>query len=365
MIDTNDVKQRKARLQKLMKQNDCELLVVYSNALKPDNVFYVTGYNLLAGEAWATMDINGHTCLWISEDWEHERAAKESWANQLDNIENVRKSVGTWSGSTTLLVGKELVPLRYAEFMETFLSNVENGNSLLVEAALIRTPGELEYLREAARIADAGFIRACEVARPGITEIELLAEIEYSMRKIGATDNFQLMASGTHNKGMVVGRNKLLENGELLLFEITPAYKSVTYSAQLCRSIYLGEPQELIVKKYSILVEAMQDALDAIRPGMQWNEVYSMQNEIISAAGYGEYCKPPYMRTRGHGFGLTQPFNIDDANTSIIEPGMVLVLHPNQYIPETGYLALGEMIVVTDDGCERMSKTKMELVNIS
>ncbi len=363
MINKAEAKQRITRILTLMERKGIGLLVAYSNVLKPDNIFYLTGYNLAAGEAWATLNKEGEMQLWLSEEWDLQRAAETSWATNIALIDSLQQiTINKWQEcGNAVLIGKELVPARYETTMQMFLANAPSGSKFLEEAALVKSSEELEILRKAANIADLGFMKACQEAKPGIKEYELLAEIEYIMRLNGATDNFQLMSSGTHSSGMVVGRNKKLLPGELLLFEITPAYGSVTYSAQLCRTIYLGQPDRQLQEKYTILVEAMQAALDIIRPGVLWNEVYNVQNKVISEAGYKEYCGPPYMRTRGHGFGLTQSFNIDENNKIPMEPGMVLVVHPNQYLPETGYLALGEMVVVTENGCEKLSGLPMEL----
>lgn len=363
MISKTEAIRRKNRLLSLMEKKGLDFLAAYSNALKPDYVFYLTGYNLCAGEAWATLDKKGETLLWLSEEWDLGRAESTSWADNISLIDSMQQSIiSDWQKKgQAILAGKELVPVNYETTMKIFLENVGSGSEFLAEAALVKSAEEIELLRRAAKMADLGFRKACQEARPGIKEFELLAEIEHVMRLHGATDNFQLMDSGTHSSGMVVGRNKELLPGELLLFEITPAYGSVTYSAQLCRTIYLGEPDRQLREKYSILVEAMQAGLDVIRPGAAWKEIFDIQNRIIGDAGYHEYCGPPYMRTRGHGFGLTQSYNIDAENLNTMEPGMILVVHPNQYLPETGYLALGEMVLVTESGCERLSELPMEL----
>jgi Xaa-Pro aminopeptidase len=87
-------------------------------------------------------------------------------------------------------------------------------------------------------------------------------------------------------------------------------------------------------------------------------------NRVISDAGYGKYCGPPYMRSRGHGFGvgsIAPGGEIDDKMKVTLERHQVIAVHPNQYIPETGYLACGETILVTDTGLERLSETETKL----
>jgi Xaa-Pro aminopeptidase len=145
------------------------------------------------------------------------------------------------------------------------------------------------------------------------------------------------------------------------LFEITPSVGSVTYSAQLCKTAFFGEKLgQNFLEKYAILTEALEASLLIIKPGVRIAEVTRIQDEILSKAGYGEYCKPPYMQQRGHGFGLGA-VKLKKEDTGQFEEGMSLVVHPNQFIPETGYLALGEHIIVTANGIERLTRTASKI----
>jgi Xaa-Pro aminopeptidase len=90
-------------------------------------------------------------------------------------------------------------------------------------------------------------------------------------------------------------------------------------------------------------------------------------NEVFAAHGYAEYCRPPYIRVRGHGLGfLSLPFaEMIDQNDTVIEAGMDFVVHPNQYLPESGYLMLGDTVWVEEDGYQRLTQTPMKLFTIS
>ena len=77
----------------------------------------------------------------------------------------------------------------------------------------------------------------------------------------------------------------------------------------------------------------------------------------MSAAGYGDYCRPPYMRVRGHGLGITsdRPGDLTPDSDMRLEEGMVFVMHPYQYLPETGYLMCGGPVVITPSGAQLLS----------
>ena len=87
-------------------------------------------------------------------------------------------------------------------------------------------------------------------------------------------------------------------------------------------------------------------------------------NKVLIDAGYEKYCYPPYMRARGHGVGVgsSSPGIAIDYETKLnFERNQAVVIHPNQYVPETCYLACGETYLVTDTGAERLAETETKL----
>jgi Xaa-Pro aminopeptidase len=89
-------------------------------------------------------------------------------------------------------------------------------------------------------------------------------------------------------------------------------------------------------------------------------------NEPLNAAGLAVYTKPPYMRTRGHsmGFGSMDP-EITLSNSHVLHAGMVFVMHPNQYVPSTGYLMCGEPVLITEAGAKPLTSKLGSLSSIS
>jgi Xaa-Pro dipeptidase len=96
-------------------------------------------------------------------------------------------------------------------------------------------------------------------------------------------------------------------------------------------------------------------------------EVCRAINTVLEAQGYGEYCYPPHIRRRGHGlgFGSIQPGDVALDNETVLEPGMAFMIHPNQYLPETGYLLCGEPVVLTGDGAEPLTRSCAALAELA
>ena len=180
-----------------------------------------------------------------------------------------------------------------------------------------------------------------------MSEDELAVELKWHMKSLGAEDNFLLLCAGPHNRAVQPSTGRKLQKGDIILAEITPSYRGQL--AQICRTVVVGEPSASLRDKYALVVHAMDQGIAAARPGVPMAEVCRAINTVLEAQGYGEYCHPPHIRRRGHGLGFAsvRPGDVALDNDTLLEPGMVFMIHPNQYLPETGYLLCGEPVLLT------------------
>jgi Xaa-Pro aminopeptidase len=170
------------------------------------------------------------------------------------------------------------------------------------------------------------------------------------------------VSSGNHNLAVHSPTDRRLVEGDIVIAEISPVVDGQVL--QICRTIVLGKASPILVEKYKMLVRALKESLKVIKPGKPASSMAIAMNKVISDAGYAKYCFPPYMRARGHGMGLgsiTPGGVIDNDTEAKFEKGQVVVVHPNQYIPETGYLLCGETVLITDQGTERLVKSETKL----
>ena len=177
-------------------------------------------------------------------------------------------------------------------------------------------------------------------------EFELAADLYCFHEELGAEDNFLLMSASQHNLAVRAAGERVLDVGDIILSEITPCYQR-SVRADLPhyrdRRAAAGDP-----RKIRHAADAMREGWPRAAPGDRRRCDARHQRRASRKAGYGDYCQPPYMRVRGHGLGITsdRPGDITD-RACVLEEGMVFVMHPNQYHPETGYLMCGEPVVVS------------------
>jgi len=332
-----------------------------NNFLEANAVFVLSGVRPM-GESAVVLDRDGRATLIVTPAWDEPRAASLSATERTVGTDDLAAALKGVVGShrldlsRTLSAGLSMLGAALHDRIAVALGGLPApADELARELARIRTPEELAAAERATWIAERGYERLLEYARPGIREYELAAELYCFTKKLGAEDNFLLMSASQHNLAVRAAGERILDVGDIILSEITPCYRG--QFAQICRTTVIGEPRPVIAEKFAILQDAMGEGLVAGRAGATVADVTRAINGVIARAGYGDYCRPPYMRVRGHGLGITsdRPGDIVDTNTRVLESGMVFVMHPNQYIPESGYLMCGEPVVIGSTGARALS----------
>jgi Xaa-Pro dipeptidase len=128
----------------------------------------------------------------------------------------------------------------------------------------------------------------------------------------------------------------------------------------------LGEASPVLREKYALVVAAMNAGFSTAQPGRTMADVCRAINGVLEAHGYGEYCHPPHIRRRGHGLGFSSnhPGDVALDNDTVLAADMLFMIHPNQYLPETGYLLCGDPVVVTADGARALTVQRAVLAEV-
>lgn len=354
----------------LIQERGLDGLIVYSEGtcsiLGPSYLYYFSEFRPMGPHNAAVLSKGGDVVLLVAPPRDALRAANKSWIDDvrgssdfMGDLDNLMGKFGM-TGTVGVVGSRSMVRDVYRVVEKR--ATVVLSDDVVEEIAREKTEKDLENVRKVGRLSDIGFSAFLEYARPGIREYELVAEMEYAMRSAGSDDIFILLSSGTHNYEMHEPTDRRLRTGDVVIGEITPVCEG--QFIQICRTVVLGKPSRLLTEKYDILVRALKETLGQVRAGAPASLISKVMNEVISDAGYHKYCYPPYMRARGHGFGagsIAPGGVIDDDIKVDLERNQVVVVHPNQYIPEVGYLACGETYLITDNGYEELAETETRL----
>ncbi|MDD7740326.1 MAG: Xaa-Pro peptidase family protein [Fusicatenibacter sp.] len=330
----------------------------------PYNMRYLSGFR--GGEG--ILYISENQNVLITDSRYTEAAGKESDFTVIEeNQEHKRSQILSEciSRDEARVVGFEDLSMLYCEYasLKEALSMVEEWKPLgsVVNALrAIKTEEEISYLRRAEEIGDIAFTKILEVIRPGITELEIAAELEYQMKKAGAENlGFEtIVASGIHSSmPHAIPDTKKVELGDFVTMDYGCKYQG--YCSDMTRTIVVGKANEKQKEIYNTVLKAQVAAEKAIRSGIEGWTVDKVARDIIGEAGYGK-C---FGHGLGHGVGL---FIHEEPRfgKNILEPNIVITVEPGIYVPGFGGVRIEDMGVIRENCFESFAHSPKELIEL-
>lgn len=356
--------QRAARLREAMAQAGIDVLLVAGDAWRSDYIRYAIDVTPMEGIALALIAGDGApTRVFVESPAEAQRIAAEQPQYAVDwSASPMAQAEAAVAGVTAGRLGLapvQLLPLRLARKLS---SDSLAATTKMLDTLMVRkSREEADAVQRAVAMADEGYKVFRQAARVGRRQYEVVADLERWFRAQGCPENFMIMGSGQQEvRSMAPPGECVLRAGDLVTTELTPAVDG--YYAQICRTLVLGEPTPVQKKSHDVYVEAMEAGIAQVRPGVTQGAVAKALNDVFRKHGLGEYVTNAYTRVRGHGLGLyvDGPHVLEDVNL-VLEPDMTLIVHPNTYHPDAGYIVLGDSVRVTATGCEVLTRTAREL----
>jgi len=366
VADRGRYDERLSRLRRLMAEQGWDGLLSFGNGFRKDYLRYVHPAPTPSPYGFCLLTDDGGS-LFVESPWEALPPAET-----VQDVHGARTPAGVARlvaerarqlglGPRLGLAGGEVLPTELYDTLREHLGGVElvPASKALMDLRYVKDAAELEAIRRAAAIADEGWKTFVATCRPGVAQYEITARCEGVVRELGAEDNFMILSSGGLDVyGMTPPSSRRLDRGDSVLTEFTPQVDG--YYAQLCRSLTVGPASPEQVRSFDVFRRANDAALSIIRPGVTAADIARAENDVFRAEGYGEYCTAEYTRVRGHGLGLhfdEEPMLWEDVDFPI-RAGMVLIPHPNTYLPLAGYMVFGDAVLVTENGCERLTRTE-------
>jgi Xaa-Pro aminopeptidase len=234
-------------------------------------------------------------------------------------------------------------------------------SGVIEKLRLIKSESEIKILKEAAEIADAAFKHILDFIRPGVKEIDVANELEFFMRKNGATSSsFDIIVASGYRSALPhgVATDKVIEKGEFVTLDFGAYYKG--YCSDITRTVAVGEVGDELKKIYQIVLEAQLRGMAGIKPGMTGREADALTRDYITEQGYGEY----FGHSTGHGLGMEvhEGPALSVRSDTVLEPGMVVTVEPGIYIAGLGGVRIEDDTVVTKDGNESLTYSPKDLI---
>lgn len=365
--ELHEAKQHK--IQEAIKKYELEgILMLKAEAVRYITDFYVKGYRpFFEPEYFVFVPKNkkpivGYTSgsdvyrIKLKSDIDDTRKLPDfkKWSYE---IIQVLKDYGVTSGK----IGVDLLPYYFKEIIGKELPNIEfiDVSDIWIELTVVKHPVEIEILKRAVEITEIGFHAAFEAIKPGVKEYEVAAYAEYKMRLAGSemTPFITNIASGENCAIFErISTDKTIRDGEMVILDMGCVWKG--YTGDLGRTVCTGKPTALQKEMYKANHLALHEAIKAIKPGVTCGDIDAVARKVIKDAGFEKY---EHKFSTGHqlGYGLHGAPAINRNVDFVLQPGMVMALEPRITMfdkPDVGGTHIEDNVIVTENGCEKISK---------
>ena len=252
-----------------------------------------------------------------------------------------------------------ILPLYLAlreQLPETSLWDV---TSRLYRARMKKTPAEIAGLRRSANLAKEAMEHACDILRPGVAELDVVAELEYFMRKNGSEGTpftMKVLSGDNALRTINLPGTRKLAQGEIVLLDFGTTVGN--YASDWTRSFMLGQPTREQQALYELVWRIERTCINRIRPGISLQSLMDTAFDVLRGHPFETWFNP-YL---GHSIG------IDSVERPAIVPGvqgcleenMVLTIEPGVYVPGVGVIRIEDEILVTSEGPEILTGLRTE-----
>ncbi|MBK5462330.1 M24 family metallopeptidase [Peribacillus sp. TH27] len=354
--------ERLNELQNWLQTNEIEAALLTS----PDSIFYCSGFLSDPHERLLALAIFGNAePFLVCPQMEVPDAKQAGWNGDIigyTDIENPWEKVQQAVSKRGLTMKKMAIEKehmnveRYEKVQHYFAApKLVSAEEKLQRMRMIKSEGEMVKIREACRLADVAIEVGVNEIHEGKTEMEILAAIEFEMKKAGVSQmSFSTMVLTGKNGASPHGTPGItkVQRGDLVLFDLGVVFEG--YCSDITRTVAYGDINDKQADIYETVRKAQEAAVTASKPGVFCSEIDLTARNIIRNQGYGEY----FPHRLGHGLGISihEYPSLTETNSLELQAGMVYTIEPGIYVPNVAGVRIEDDLYITDTGCEVLTK---------
>ena len=349
---------------------------------KQESMYYLTGYDTFGFSMFQclVMDGDGEVALLTrlpdlrQAEYTSDLVDIRLWhdvegINPAQNLRDLLESKGLACKKLGIELDSYGLKAHYWRMVESTLDGyceLEDASNLVDVLRAVKSPAEIEYARKAAALSDDGWDEAVRLSGVGAFEGDILAAMQGVVFQGDGDYAGNEFVIGSGPSALLVryhiGKRHLDDNDQLTL-EWSGAYRR--YHAAMMRTLLTREAHPDHVDMHRVCEEALLACEDKVRAGNPMGDVYLAHARVMDTGGYGAH------RMRACGYGMSAIYNplwVDppmfyEGNPLIMQPGNIFFLHMILANSDTGRaMTLGHSVLVTNDGCERLSRSSLGLV---
>jgi len=343
-----------------LESNDLDAIIITN----PINRRYITGFTGSAGIVIISKTANRFVTDFRYTEQATEQATGFTIVEHKRAIElEVNEQLRELGVQTVGFEENDVTYALFEKYKAAFAASLVPVSGIIENIRLYKTEEEIATLKRAGDIADAAYEHIQSFIKPGMKEIEVANELEFFMRKQGATSSsFDIIVASGYRSALPhgVASDKKIELGELVTMDYGALYNG--YCSDITRTLAVGKISDELKTIYETVKTAQERGVQQIKPGMTGQEADAITRDYITDKGYGDY----FGHSTGHGLGLEvheQP-SLAKSSTEELKPGMVVTVEPGIYIPEVGGCRIEDDIVITESGNQRLTNSTKELIQL-
>jgi len=277
---------------------------------KPANMFYLTGDGRLCAYAMITQKGKVALGVPVTDIEDVTQLAHFDYIVGFDDEVSMIHSIAHYFEHFGIREGT--VGLEYTFLTQSMLGmlthphakpekvTVRDCTHVLSELRMVKDDEEIECIRAAAKVADAGMAAAVKAVKPGLTESQVAAEAEYAMRQAGAEGFWRTYVCSGPRTNIAHGlpTQRKLQSGDLVMIDLHPIVNG--YSADICRTVSVSQPTAEQQATYDLFLKAQQATIAKVSAGVGMVELEHTLHGIIKDAGHGDHIFGPPL----HGVGI-------------------------------------------------------------
>ena len=355
------IKYRLIHLREFLKEKKADAIVIN----KEVNLHYFSGFR---GDD-TLLIISDKKALLVT-DFRYTEQAE----SQAPEYEIVEQKKGLWQKAAECIKqngwkniafeGNALIYDDYARLAKLLDNESINIPVNLSALRVIKEAEEIELIRKAVKISDDAFSEIVKFIKPGVSENEVAAELETTMRRMGSEKPAFTTIVASGKRGSLphgVATEKLIVDGEFVTMDFGAVYQG--YHSDITRTVVVGHADEKHRAIYDTVLRAQLHGVREVKPGAAGKYVDAVVRKDLSDAGYGEN----FGHGLGHSLGLEiheEPRLSPSSTCEHLKSNMLVTVEPGVYIAGWGGLRIEDTVLVTDDGCEPLTKSSKELIEI-
>ncbi|NLU51783.1 MAG: aminopeptidase P family protein [Clostridiaceae bacterium] len=351
------------KLRELLKENNLDAAVITGRA----NTLYFSGFTGSTSYLLVGMDK-----AWLIVDFRYTIQAKEQAVKEVEAIEyedsfhaTINEIIKEHGICNIGFEGDALTFSQYEELKNklTFAKSLVSLGNKIDRIRIIKDADEIERLQEAVTLGCKVFDHIVNFIKPGMKETEVAAEIEYTMKKLGAKGpSFETIVAAGPRSALCHGTasDYTIKKGDAVVLDFGVIYRN--YCSDMTRTIFIGEPDPELKKIYEIVRKAQEAALEKLVPGISGFDADKAARDIITEAGYGKN----FGHGLGHGVGLLihEDPRLSMKSTDILTEGMVFTVEPGIYVEGLGGVRIEDMVVFVDGKLRNFTTSTKDMVII-